>query len=182
MSSDRVSMSVTRGAAGFLALCPFPTPSATVTAALDELQLASLSEVVGRAELRRIAELPRPWDPAACPPVLRAEVFDWLARVATWINEQQLWNLGRPGIPPCWPAHPHLVHDLAVVACARLFALYGTTPAAMLEWHQYTLPAMLERLADRLGDACTPGRHEESPRAGRDRLHREQRFPPTPMG
>ena len=182
VSSDRVGTSVTAGAAGFLALCQFPTPSAAVTAALDELQLASLSDPASRAELRRIAELPRPWDPAACPPVLRAEVFDWLARVATWINEQQLWNLGRPGIPPCWPAHPHLVHDLAVVACARLFALYGTTPAAMLEWHQYTLPAMLERLADRLGDACAPGRHEESPRAGRDRLHREQRFPPTPMG
>jgi hypothetical protein len=171
---------VTPDETGRARVCAFPTPSGTVTAAIDDLQLASPSDPATRAELRRIAELPRPWDPAACPPALRADTFEWLDRVATWINEQHLWNLGRPGIPPCWPAHPHVVHDLAVVACARLFALYGTTPTAMVEWQQYTLPAMLDRLADRLGDACAPGRHEESPRASRDRLHRDRRVPPTP--
>ena len=42
------------------------------------------------------------------------------------------------------------------------------TPAALDEWHRYTLPAFLDRLHARLGEGCPPGRHATRPRHDRD--------------
>ena len=79
-----------------------------------------MSPPESEVDLRALAQLPRPWDPATCTGRLREELWAWLDQVAIWINEQHLWNVARPGIPECWPAHPHLVHDLAVLACSPL--------------------------------------------------------------
>ena len=115
-----------------------------------------------------LAELPRPWDPAACTGPLREEIWHWLDRVAIWINTQHLWNVASPGIPECWPAHPHLVNDLAVLACARYYTRYAS-PGPLDAWHRYDLPMFLDRLEHRLGEGCPPGRHSPRPREDRDR-------------
>lgn len=151
---------------------PFPEPGAKVRTAMEALQLASMEPPADEDALTALANMPRPWDPATCTGELRAEMWRWLEEVAAWINEQHLWNLARPGIPECWPAHPHLVHDLAVLACGRYYTLFAVTPAALEDWHRYALPGFLERVRDRLGDGCQPSQHQRDPRADRDRAYR----------
>lgn len=41
----------------------------------------------------------------------------------------------------------------------------------MEDWHRYGLPDFLERLRDRLGDGCQPGKHQPRPRHVRDETH-----------
>lgn len=152
----------------------FPQPGSLVRSAMGELQQVLDDPPQDDADLRRLEHLPRPWDPGTCTGQLRAELWEWLDRAAIWINEQHLWNLQRPGIPSCWPAHPHLVHDLAVLTCTRYIAGSTLTPHALEEWHGATLPGFLYRLNERLGDTCQPGRHEPSPRYERDQKHTEE--------
>ena len=87
-----------------------------------------------------------------------AQLWRWFDQVAVWINTQHLWNVSGPGVPECWSHHQHVVHDLAVVACARYYAALTASPNPLDEWHRYTLPLFLDRLRDRLGEGC--------PRAG----------------
>ena len=47
--------------------------------------------------------------------------------------------------PACWPEHPHLVHDLAVLADQRRRAGPAITSDALEDWHRYALPAFLDR-------------------------------------
>lgn len=147
---------------------PFPEPSAVIGAAFEELEAAAAEAEGTDEDLQRMASLPRPWDPGTCPPHLRRHVWNWCDQVAEWINTQHLWKTNRPGIPACWPAHPHIAHDLPVLACARFLAGFATTPTPLEEWHHYTLPGFLDRLVDRLGDGCQPGRHMPAPRAPRN--------------
>jgi hypothetical protein len=163
---------------------PFPEPGSRIRAAMEALQMAAVDKPEDEAALRKLAKMPRPWDPGSCTGVVRGELWAWLEQVAIWVNTQHLWNVTRPGLPECWPAHPHLVHDLAVLACGRYFAAYAVTPAALEEWNRYALPMFLDRVRDRLGDACQPGRHQPRPRLERDQAHvadairhgREERF------
>jgi hypothetical protein len=147
---------------------PFPQPPQTVRAAIDQLHLAATSPIASDEAVRQLAALPRPWDPATCLGRLRTDLGTWLNDVAPWINTQHLWALNSPGIPACWPNHPHLIHDLAVVASSRYLASYAVTPAALEEWHRYALPAFLGRLAERLGDGCLSEHQSTPPRSGRD--------------
>lgn len=153
---------------------PFPQPGTLVRSAIGELQHILNQPPEDENELRQLELLPRPWDPGTCTGQLRAELWEWLDRTAIWINNQHLWNLQRPGIPSCWPAHPNLVHDLAVLTCTRYIAGSTLTPDALAEWHGATLPGFLYRLNERLGDTCQPGRHEPSPRHERDQKHIEE--------
>lgn len=154
---------------------PFPAPGPLTRVAIEQLHSAQMrvnaGEMLTTEELRELSEMPRPWDPATCSGHLRRELWGWLDYVARWVNEQHLWALNRPGVPECWPAHPHLAHDLAVLACLRFLAGIGLVPAQVEEWHRFTLPAFLERLRDRLGDGCQPGRHQAPPRLERDARH-----------
>lgn len=148
---------------------PFPLPGRRLSAALDQLHLATLNPPESEEDLLQIANLPRPWDPGTCTGPVRQELWEWLDEVASWINEEHLWSVHKSGIPECWPDHPHIVHDLALLACNRLDAAYKVTPAALEEWTRYALPSFLDRLRDRAGDGCAPGRHQPAPRAERDR-------------
>jgi len=57
--------------------------------------------------------LARPWDPASCVgPDLRAELWQWLDQVVIWLNHEYVWDV-EATIPPRWPRHPHLVHEIA---------------------------------------------------------------------
>lgn len=116
----------------------------------------------------RLEALPRPWDPATCPGGLRAELWTWLDEVAGWINTEHLWSLQISGVPACWPAHPHIAHDLAVIASSRYLTTYAVSPAPLEEWHRYALPAFLNRLNERLGIGCVAEHQRQRPRAPRD--------------
>ena len=147
---------------------PYPQPGPALIRVMARLQMAATRPPTEESDVIALMNLPRPWDPATCAGIERAELWRWLDDVATWINTQHLWNVNGPGVPECWPDHPHVVHDLAVVASTRVFATMTATPAALDEWHRYTLPAFLDRLHARLGEGCPPGRHATRPRHDRD--------------
>lgn len=58
-----------------------------------------------------------------------------------------------------------------MLACSRYYTSFAINPAALEDWHRYALPGFLERLRDRLGDACQPGKHQPRPRHERDESH-----------
>ena len=78
--------------------------------------------------------LPRPWDPPTCvDPDLRAELWEWLEAVVTWLNHEYVWDVSGI-IPHCWPKHPHLVHEVAVLADLRRRAGQALSSDALEEW------------------------------------------------
>lgn len=151
----------------------FPAPSPLVVGALDDLRLAAVSPPESQDELRRLAMAPRPWDPATCPTELRRLVYTWLDEVVAWINEEHTWRVDRV-IPVCWMEHPHIVHELATLACLRWEAGYAVSAAVLEEWQRYTLPMFLDRLVQRIGaTGCPPGKHQSSPGEARNALYRD---------
>jgi hypothetical protein len=152
----------------------FPLPGPVVAHAYSELDMARAGTDAQRQALGRLSVLPRPWDPPSCPPALRTQVWAWLDRVADWINHEYIWAPDR-FIPSCWPAHPHIAHELAVIADLRRTAGCALTGDALEEWHRYPLPAFLDRVASRMGTCCGPAKHDDWPAAGRYRQFRSQR-------
>ena len=156
---------------GLLA-APFPAPPGVVATLLDELRIAANATDETEHESRRVALLPRPWEPSGCPPEIRRNVYAWLDEVVAWINEQHTWRTDRV-IPICWDQHPHIVHELAAVACLRWEAMFARTPALLEEWHRVTLPGFLRGVAERIGETgCPPGRHQPAPGGARNALYR----------
>ena len=150
----------------------FPAPPPALAALLDELRVAASIPAENEKDLRRLALLPRPWDPATCPPELRQNIYVWLDGVVAWINEQHTWRVEKV-IPLCWDLHPHIVHELATVACQRWDAGFALTSSVLEDWHRYTLPMFLDRVAQRIGaTGCPPGRHQLHPGADRNKLYR----------
>jgi hypothetical protein len=139
-------------------LTAFPGPPRGVRSALETL---SQAEAVG-LEPAGLHSLDRPWDPARCSTRLRAELWPWLDDVVGWLNHTYVWRTADV-IPGCWPMHPHIAAELAVLACMRVAAGEALTPHALEEWHRYALPGFLTRLVDRLGPGCSPGRHTAWP-------------------
>ena len=138
-------------------------------AAYRDLYLAA--EGTDRPEGRRIGDpglLPAPVGPAHLPatPHLRRELWDWLDDVVTWFNHEYVWDPDGGMIPPCWPQHPHLVHEIAVLADQRRRAGIATTSDALEEWHRYTVPAFLDRMNARLKNHCDDS-HPSWPARGR---------------
>lgn len=123
-----------------------------------------------RALLGDIRLLPRPWDLATClTPGLRQEVWTWLDAVVTWLNVEYVWDVGGT-IPSCWPHHPHLVHEIAVLADQRRIADAGYSSDALESWHRYSLPAFTDRMRTRLKNHCEDG-HQPWPARGRLARH-----------
>jgi hypothetical protein len=150
----------------------FPQPSPLIVDALDQLRLAAVRPPDNESALRRLAMLPCPWDPAACPPELRELLYVWFDAVVAWINEEHSWRLDRV-IPICWTQHPHIVHELATVACLRWEADYAVTAATLDEGYRYNLPMFLDRLAIRVGPTgCLPGNINHIRGQARNTLYR----------
>lgn len=144
----------------------FPDPPPLVHHALVQLHVARVGTDAQKANIGSPAALPRPWDPPSCPPMIRHELWPWLDDVAAWVNHEYVWSPQR-SIPGCWPAHPHIAHELAALACLRITAGTALSPDLLEEWHRYALPAFLDRMTARLENGCPPGRHTDWPGAVR---------------
>lgn len=133
---------------------PFPEPGELVRLAYRELHVAINGSDDEKKALGNLALLPRPWEPASCgDPGLRHELWEWFEAVVIWINHDYTWDTG-PLIPTCWPMHPHLVHEIAVVADQRRRAGLALTSDALEEWHRYCLTAFTDRMRGRLRSHC----------------------------
>jgi hypothetical protein len=150
----------------------FPAPTEMIASYLSELREAATSTDEPDIERRRIAGLPRPWDPASCPSHARPQIYFWLDHVVAWLNEQHTWRT-ECLIPICWDRHPHLVHEIAVVACMRWEATFARTPADLDTWQRFILPEFQHRMVERIGPAgCPPGRHQPAPGTPRQAIYR----------
>ena len=154
-----------------LLVWPFPMPGRLLTLAYRELDLAAEGTEEQQGALGPASELPRPWDPGTCSnQKLRRELWAWLEDVVTWLNHEYVFEPA-DAIPTCWPQHPHLVHEVAVLADQRRKAMYTFTSDAMEEWHRYSLPQFIERLKRRVEDHCNDGHPTSWPASGRFNRH-----------
>ena len=163
-----------------------PADTPRLAEAYNLLFLAAHGSPREKEQIGDPALLARPWDPATCHhPALRAEIWAWLDAVVSWINHEYVWDHTVGMIPPCWPQHPHLVHEIAVLADGRRRASLDVTSNTLEEWHRYCLPAFFERLRGRIKNGCDEqhskwpaqsrytGRHlAAAPTATRDHAYR----------
>lgn len=154
---------------------PFPTPGARVRVAYRDLHLAVNGNPEEQKALGNHALLPRPWEPSSCGnPAVRHQLWEWLDAVVIWLNHEYAWDIQEGVlIPACWPQHPHLVHEIAVLADQRRRAGLAKTSDAMEEWHRYCLPAFLDRTRTRLRSHCDDG-HTPWPGRPRHNEHTSQ--------
>jgi hypothetical protein len=141
-----------------------------VQLAYRQLDLATSRQQDHLLPLHDLANLQRPWDPATCQTLqLRREVWSWLEAVVTWLNHEHVWDVADV-IPPCWPQHPHLVHEIAVLADQRHRAGQALSSDPLEEWHRHSLPEFTERMRTRLRNHCQED-HQSWPAKGRYSRH-----------
>ena len=149
---------------------PFPRPGRRLEHAYRELTIALDGTKEQKKALGNPLLLPRPWDPDTLTHgPLRRELWDWLEDVVAWLNIEYVWDVGAV-IPACWPHHPHLVRELAVLADQRRQATRALGSDALEEWHRYALPAFVERMGARVKNHCEDG-HQQWPGKGRYARH-----------
>lgn len=151
---------------------PFPAPSGPeLSNAYKDLYLSAHGDATTKKRIGDPGLLPRPWDPPTCTrPPLRRELWQWLDEVVIWFNTEYVWDPTAGSIPPCWPDHPHLVHEIAVLADQRRRAGIDTSSNTLEEWHRYTVPAFLERLRARVRTNCDE-HHQPTPARTRQARH-----------
>ena len=160
---------------------PFPSPGPLIAHAHRELDTALNGDDAHREAVGDPSRLPRPWDPGSIEdPPMRAELWEWLEVVVEWVNTEHVWDPSYL-IPPCWPAHPHLVHEIAVLADQRHKAGQAIASDALEEWHRYALPAFFDRRKTRLRTACDNRHHDWPARPAHTRFqdahnHRAQHY------
>jgi len=150
----------------------FPAPGIRVQKAYQDLWEAQNGSEERKKKLGHPANLPHPWDPATClDKGLRWELWLWLDEVAEWINSEYVWEASGGGyIPDCWPLHPHIVHELAVVADQRRSAGQAPKSDLLENWHRYVLQGFLDRMKQRLKQSCDDD-HQPWPARGRHTRH-----------
>lgn len=146
------------------AVMAFPMPdSPALAAAYGDLDAALNGTAAEQRAVGNPNLLPRPWDLATCTkPALRSEVWQWLEQVVIWFNHEICWDPNAGMIPACWPHHPHLVHDIAVLADQRRRAAVDLTSDTIEAWNRYGLPNFLQRLSTRAA-GCLNGEHRAWP-------------------
>ncbi len=153
----------------------FPLPGPLLGIAFRDLYLAAEGSDNQKQVLGDPSLLPKPWDPPTCAdPQLRAELWAWLNAVVGWFNHEYVWDPAGM-IPPCWPQHPHLVHEIAVLADQRRRAGLALTSNGFEEWHRYTVPNFTERMKSRLKAHCEQD-HQPWPARGRYARHQDARL------
>jgi hypothetical protein len=118
---------VNGSAANLLSVRPFPAPGQLVALAYRELDRAATGTQIRSALWAMLGCcLDRGSWPAAAPQQLRQQLWCWLDAVVDWLVTEDVWEVGDM-IPVCWPQHPHLVHEIAVLADQRRRAGHGLT-------------------------------------------------------
>ena len=130
----------------------FPPPGPLVRHAYGELDLARSGTDEQKRALGKLSMLPRPWDPPSCPPALRTQLWAWLDQVADWINGQYVWAPDR-FIPSCWPAHPPIAREQAVIPALPSRPIHTVTGDAPAAEAPSALPAVPGPTATRVGAA-----------------------------
>ena len=160
----------------------FPQPGTRIEIAYRELHLAQYGTPEQKQAVGDFVKLARPWDPASVTtPEMRQELWEWLDAFVTWLNHEYSWDVGA-AVPPCWPAHPHLVHEIAVLADQRRRAGLALTSDGFEEWHRYVLPTFVDRMRARIKSHCEerhqdwPGRARHARHAGEDEATRRSRL------
>jgi hypothetical protein len=144
----------------------FPRPGQRVHLAYRELHLAVNGTAEQKQAIGPASQLPRPWDPSTCAdPDLRSQLWAWIDEFVLWLNHEHTWDLAGT-IPNCWPEHPHLVRELAVLADRRRRAALALNSDPLEDWHRYALPAFAERMRSRIKNHCEEG-HQPWPGRGR---------------
>jgi hypothetical protein len=164
-------MAEVRSTDGFLVL-PFPQPGPVIRRLYRHWWTVENGTDLER---ERIKDRPagRPWEPATLGTNgERFELWRWLEDVVQWFNHEYAWDTSQV-IPECWPEHPHLVHEIAVLADARRRA--GSTPdsGALEEWHRVCVPWFLSRMRDSIKAHCEE-RHQAWPARARYARHADQ--------
>jgi len=148
----------------------FPEGGALIRLAYRELNIAANGTKEQKTALGNTHLLPRPWDPPSCANTqLREQLWAWLEDVVTWLNHEYVWDVSAV-IPSCWPQHPHLVHEIAVLADQRRKAGTALTSDQLEEWHRYALPGFVDRMRTRIKDHCEEG-HQRWPASSRYARH-----------
>ena len=151
-------------------LRPFPEPGRGLIECYRELDLALNGTKEQQKAIGNLRMLPRPWEPSSVRhPHLRHELWVWLEAVVAWHNIEYVWDVSMV-IPSCWPQHPHLVHEIAVLTDQRHRAGLSLTSDHLEEWHRYALPAFTERMRARTKAHCEDG-HQEWPARSRFARH-----------
>jgi hypothetical protein len=157
-------------AAGQPLIRSFPEGGALIRLAYRELHIAAKGTKEQKNAIGNPNVLPRPWDPPTCANTeLREQLWAWLEDVVTWLNHEYVWDVSAV-IPTCWPHHPHLVHEIAVLADQRRKAGTALTSDPLEEWHRYALPAFIDRMRARIKDHCEED-HQRWPASSRYARH-----------
>ena len=161
-------MTENRNADGFLVLA-FPQPGPVIRRLYRHWWTVENGTPL---EQDRIKDRPagRPWDPATLGTSgERLELWRWLEEVVRWFNHEYAWDTGQV-IPDCWPEHPHLVHEIAVLADARRRAGSSPNSGALEEWHRVCVPWFLDRTQKSIKAHCEE-RHQAWPARARYARH-----------
>ena len=78
--------------------------------------------------------------------------------VVAWLNVEYSWDVAEM-VPACWPKHPHLVHEIAVLADQRRRAELALDSELLEEWQSNSLPGFTARMRARLRQHCDDGHH-----------------------
>lgn len=134
----------------------FPMPqSELIDNAYWDLERSDIGTETEKRFLGDHNQLAKPWDVATCEdPDLRRDVWDWYDRVVSWFNHEYVWEPAAGMIPPCWPLHPHLVHEIGAIADQRRRIEMATNANPLEEWHRYAIPTFQERLQMRVRQHC----------------------------
>lgn len=159
------------GEGASLLVQPFPKPPPRVALAYRELDIAANGTDDQLRALGDTSALPRPWIPSTCTdPAMRTDLWTWLEAVVVWINHEYVYDPADT-IPACWPKHPHLVNEIAVLADQRRTAQQALTSNELEEWHRYALPYFIERMKARIKAHCDRTHASDWPARGRFNRH-----------
>lgn len=152
--------------ASALAILPFPIPGPQLRRLYRHHWTAENGTDQEREKLNKRNVAARPWDPATLgTSALRLEMWRWLEEVVKWFNHEYAWDTSQ-AIPACWPEHPHLIHEIAVMADDRYRAGQAHDGAPLENWHRVCVPWFRSRMKESIQAHCEE-RHQTWPSRAR---------------
>lgn len=153
-----------------LAILPFPLPGPQLRQLYRHHWTAENGSDQEREAARKRGTESRPWDPATLgSSSLRVEMWRWLEEVVRWFNHEYAWDTSQ-AIPACWPEHPHLIHEIALMADDRYRAGQAHDGGPLENWHRVCVPWFRSRMRESIQSHCEE-RHQAWPARARYARH-----------